>query len=142
MNDPKRVEVMSSGVFDAQHVKSPGLTQLHRSSIRGGEALSTTDRRRVVADVRSFRLALRSLHRALNRLAPRLLASIPNGSSSADGRLRPRLSAKTRASMVLQGRYMGYIRQLKPRQKAQVRKIREAKGVRVAILKARQMLAA
>jgi hypothetical protein len=30
--------------------------------------------------------------------------------------------------MVLQGRYMGYMRQLKPRQKAQVRNIREAKG--------------
>src|SRR5690349_19725344 len=32
-----------------------------------------------------------------------------------------------------QGRYMGYMRQLKPRQKAQVRKVREAKGVRAAI---------
>jgi len=32
---------------------------------------------------------------------------------------------------------MGYVRQLKPRQKAQVRKIREAKGVRAAIARAR-----
>jgi hypothetical protein len=40
--------------------------------------------------------------------------------------------------MVLQGRYMGYMRQLKPRQKAQVRKIREEKGVRVAIASARK----
>jgi len=39
--------------------------------------------------------------------------------------------------MVLQGRYMGYMRQLKPRQKVQVRKIREAKGVSVAIGKAK-----
>ena len=35
--------------------------------------------------------------------------------------------------MVLQGRYMGYMRQLKPRQKAQVREIRVAKGVQAAI---------
>ncbi len=139
MNDPRRVDAMPSEVFDAQHVKSPGLTQLQRSSIRGGEALLTTDRRHVVADVRSFRLALRSLDRALNRLAPRLMASIPNGSSNADGRLRSRLSAKARVTMVLQGRYMGYMRQLKPRQKSQIRKIREAKGVRAAIQRAREL---
>jgi hypothetical protein len=41
--------------------------------------------------------------------------------------------------MVLQGRYMGYMRQLKPRQKARVRKIREAKGVRAAIVRARAL---
>ena len=34
---------------------------------------------------------------------------------------------------------MGYMRQLKPRQKAQVRKIKETKGVRKAIAKARKM---
>jgi len=34
---------------------------------------------------------------------------------------------------------MGYMRQLKPRQKAQVRRIREAKGVRVAIALARKV---
>jgi hypothetical protein len=53
---------------------------------------------------------------------------------------KPR-SAKARASLVLQGRYMGYVRQLKPRQKAQVRKIREAKGVRAAIAKAKRFTA-
>ena len=40
--------------------------------------------------------------------------------------------------LVLQGRYMGYMRQLKPRQKAQVRKVRDVKGVRSAIRKARE----
>jgi hypothetical protein len=41
--------------------------------------------------------------------------------------------------MVLQGRYMGYMRQLKPRQKGMVRKIREAKGVRAAIARTRNL---
>jgi hypothetical protein len=69
--------------------------------------------------------------------------------SQLDGRIerrrKPRpasrkpLSAKARASLVLQGRYLGYVRQLKPRQKEQVRKIREVKGVRVAIARARQL---
>jgi len=34
---------------------------------------------------------------------------------------------------------MGYVRQLKRRQKAQVRKIRELKGVRAAIARAREL---
>ncbi len=40
---------------------------------------------------------------------------------------------------VLQDRYMGLMRHLKPRQKAEVRKIREAKGVRAAIARARRL---
>jgi hypothetical protein len=59
------------------------------------------------------------------------------GSRKENGRSRPRLTAKARTSLVLQGRYMGYMRQLKPRQKTQVRKVREAKGVRAAIARAR-----
>jgi len=65
-----------------------------------------------------------------------LTAATSNGAELKPLRGRPRLSGKTRASMVLQGRYMGYVRQLKPRQKAQVRRIREIKGMRVAITKA------
>jgi hypothetical protein len=61
------------------------------------------------------------------------------GSKKPPTRRRPRLSAKVRASLKLQGRYMGYMRQLKPRQKAQVRKIKETKGVRVAISRAQQL---
>jgi hypothetical protein len=38
-------------------------------------------------------------------------------------------------------RYMGFMRQLKPRQKAQVRRIKEAKGVRAAIERARGLVA-
>jgi len=36
---------------------------------------------------------------------------------------------------------MGFMRQLKPRHKAQVRKVREAKGVREAIVKAKGLVA-
>jgi hypothetical protein len=35
---------------------------------------------------------------------------------------------------------MGYMRQLKPRQKTQVRRIKETKGVRVAIARAREIV--
>ena len=62
-----------------------------------------------------------------------------SGAPKNNARSRPRPSPKARASLVLQGRYMGYMRQLKPRQKAQVREIRVAKGVRRAIQRAREM---
>jgi len=65
-----------------------------------------------------------------------------NGRPKENGRSRPRLSTKARASMVLQGRYMGYMRQLKPRQKAQVRRVKEVKGMRAAIAWARQLVVA
>src|SRR5216683_1202947 len=89
-------------------------------------------------EIRTLRQSLRTVDRSLRRLAPMLSFAVSmNGAPKENGRSRPRLSAKARASLVLQGRYMGYMRQLKPRQKAQVRKIREAKGVSVAIGKAK-----
>jgi hypothetical protein len=64
-----------------------------------------------------------------------MVNSLATGTRSTSRRLSP----KARASLVLQGRYMGFMRQLKPRQKAQLRKVKEAKGVRAAIAKARHL---
>jgi hypothetical protein len=95
---------------------------------------------RISSELVTLRQTLKAFDRTLRRLAPLLSAGVAsNGASKEDGRSRPRLSPKARASLVLQGRYMGYMRQLKPRQKAQVRKIREVKGVRVAIAAARRL---
>ena len=77
--------------------------------------------------LKSFRLMLGSV--AAASLAPKVGGS----------RRTMNLSPKARASLRLQGRYMGYMRRLKPRQKAQVRKIKETRGVRAAIARARQM---
>jgi len=43
------------------------------------------------------------------------------------------LSPKRRTQLKLQGKYMGYLRGLKPKQKAEVRRLRERKGMRAAI---------
>jgi hypothetical protein len=48
------------------------------------------------------------------------------------------LSAPRRRTLKLHGRYLGYIRQLKPRQRAEVRAVREKKGVEAAIKRARK----
>ena len=91
----------------------------------------------VVKEIRRLRTALKAAYHSLARLSSHVAAVQAN--PDGNGRTRPRVSAKARASLVLQGRYMGYVRQLKPRQKAQVRKIKEAKGVRAAIAKARRL---
>ncbi|HEV8242925.1 MAG TPA: hypothetical protein VGQ07_02945 [Nitrospirales bacterium] len=96
--------------------------------------------RRVSNEILSLRQTLKAFDRSLRRLTPLLSAGVAlNGAQKANGRSRPRLSAKARASMVLQGRYMGYMRQLKPRQKAQVREVKAVKGVRAAIARAKEL---
>jgi len=92
--------------------------------------------------ISSVRDSLRALDKSLRRLAPLLSTAVMNGkelNSQEARRPRPRLSPKARASMVLQGRYMGYMRQLNPRQKGQVRKTRKVHGVKAAISRARQL---
>jgi len=93
-------------------------------------------------EIRNLRTSFRKVERSLQRIAEILTSQngkmIPKGQSV--GRARPRLSAKSRAALVLQGRYMGYMRQLNLKQKMQVRKTKETKGVRVAIHKAVRIL--
>ncbi len=94
----------------------------------------------IVNEILRIRRSLRTLDSSLHRLSPFLAsAASANGEPRVNSRSRPRLSTKARASMVLQGRYMGFMRQLKPRQKAQVRKVREAQGVRAAIQRAKNL---
>lgn len=90
-------------------------------------------------ELTGLRRSLRRFDHSLRCLVPLLTAVMQNGSRGDQPRRRSRLSRKARASLVLQGRYMGYMRQLKPRQKAQVRRIKEAKGVRAAIARATEM---
>ena len=97
-------------------------------------------RHRIGSELQILRHTLKAFDRSLRRLTPLLSAGAAmNGATKQNGPARPRLSPKARAAMVLQGRYMGYMRQLKPRQKTQVRQIRDAKGVRAAIARAREL---
>jgi len=103
--------------------------------------LSRSRQNRIAREILSARDALSAFDRSLRRLAPMLSAAVAlNADSHGNGRSRPVLSAKARASLVLQGRYMGFMRQLKPKQKAQVRRIKEASGVKAAIVRARSLV--
>src|SRR5882672_4310165 len=82
----------------------------------GGLTLPNRRQTTITTDILSLRSSLKALDRTLRRLTPALSASMNNGKepSMTPARRRPRLSAKALASLVLQGRYMGYMRQLKP----------------------------
>jgi hypothetical protein len=100
-------------------------------------------RRSAAGEIAVLRRTLRTLDHSLRRLVPLLDAGLSSTTSSSReniARRRPHLSARALAALKLQGRYMGYVRQLKREQKASIRKIRQAKGVRVAIVRARRMV--
>ena len=93
----------------------------------------------ITKEIATLRRSLKSVDASLRRLVPMLSAAASNGSETkkAAARRSVRISPKRRAALKLQGRYMGFMRQLKVKQKAQVRKIKEAKGVRAAIRSAK-----
>ena len=69
----------------------------------------------------------------------RKLASAPRRAKGAASRRRGPISAKRRAAMRVEGRYMNVIRPLSAAQRAQVRKLRAAKGAGAAIALARRL---
>lgn len=89
-------------------------------------------------EVRSIRRSLASIGVALERLAPALqqlvAAPAPRAGKGAAAPLkRTKMSASRLAALKLHGQYIGYMRNLKPRQKAQVQALRQSKGVEAAI---------
>jgi transposase len=50
------------------------------------------------------------------------------------------LSRQRRAQLKLQGKYMGYLRALRPKQKAEVKRVREKMGVQASISRAKQLM--
>jgi hypothetical protein len=104
-----------------------------------------TQHRSVSREIEAIRGSLQSITTSLARLGPILeqLADVPAepATVAANGgrRPRPRLSPQRRAALKLQGQYMGYLRNLKPRQKSQVKALRQSKGISPAIALARRL---
>ena len=83
--------------------------------------------------------ALQQLQRSFDRLAP--LLATAGSSNEKRPRRKLTITPARRAALKLQGRYLGYMRQLKPAQKAKVKKIRATKGIRAAIAAAKRLAA-
>lgn len=89
------------------------------------------------AEVATLRRSLTVLDRALRRLSASMNGS-PVAFASAGTRRKLTITPARRAALKLQGQYMGYLRNLKPKQKAVVKALRVAKGIRPAIAMARK----
>ena len=97
--------------------------------------------RRVSAkELQVVRTSLAKIERAVDRLATRLReAESAARSSNGGGRRKPRLSRERRQALKLQGQYMGFMRQLGPRQKARVKAVKARKGYTPAIALAKRL---
>jgi len=96
----------------------------------------------VSREIATLRRSLRAVDRSLRRLAPKLRDAGNGRANGKAGRAarKLRLSPKRHAQLKLQGQYMGYLRGLKPKQKADVKRIREHRGLEVAIRKAKGLV--
>ncbi len=92
-------------------------------------------------ELASARRSLRALEQSLARLAVQVCDAGQNNSTTPAGRPRRRLrlSPARLKALRLHGKYLGYLRHLKPRQKAKVRRLRAEKGVDAAIRQARKL---
>jgi hypothetical protein len=87
--------------------------------------------------IRAIRKSLTAIDRALRQLAPMLKpAAVPKASAP---RRKMKITRKRRAALKQQGQYMGYMRNLSARKKAQVKAVKERKGMAAAIVLARNL---
>jgi hypothetical protein len=102
--------------------------------------VSKRSRSPITKHVLVIRRSLTAIDRSLGRLVA-LTNGAGRGAASSDRAPKKRklkLSPKRRAALKLQGSYIGYLRNLKPRQKAQVKALRAQKGMRAAIAMAKR----
>ena len=95
--------------------------------------MPTAHRRSIRRELQSISRSLASVSRAFARLGPVLEAAARSASGAAAPRRPRNLSPERRAALKLQGSYIGHVRKLSLKQRARVKKLRQAKGVRAAI---------
>lgn len=95
-------------------------------------------RRSIQSEIRAIGKAFSTIGRSLQRLTPLLAAASQTTNASRRGR-KLKLSPERRAALKLQGQYMGFLRNLKPRQKTQVKALTASKGLRAAIALAKKL---
>jgi hypothetical protein len=94
--------------------------------------------RAITRELRNIRRSFTAIQRALTRLA--LAAAASQRQPAADRKRRAlTLTPALRASLKLKGQYMGYVRNLRPRQKSRVKALKATKGYPAAIRLAREL---
>ena len=102
-----------------------------------------TRRSAVRKSLRSIERAFADIESTLKRLAKRVKHAEKSARRGRGRTAGPRravtLTPKRRAQLKLQGAYMGYMRQLRPAQKARVKAVKEKKGFIAAIRLAKSL---
>ncbi len=96
----------------------------------------------ILRELATLRRSLRAVDRSLRRLAPKFRSALERAGrpGQAPRVRRLNLSPQRKAQLKLQGKYMGYVRQLRPKQKEAVRKVLETSGMNAAIARARKLM--
>ena len=103
-----------------------------RPNTHGGKLMPIARQSLIAAHVTTVSRSISALDRALGQLSASM-GHAPANRSSSRARRKLTLSPARRAALKLQGQYMGYIRNLTPKQKAQVKALKVKKGMRPAI---------
>jgi hypothetical protein len=96
----------------------------------------------ITREIAMLRESLKAVDCSLRRLGPKLHRALNrrNGAEAGPRTWKFRLSPKRLAQLKLQGQYIGYMRNLKAKQKAEVTRLRERVGVRAAISRAKSLI--
>ncbi len=90
-------------------------------------------------DIRTIHQGLASVVAALARLIPLVERASTNEQAAKPPTRKLTLSPERRAALKLQGEYIGHLRGLRPRQKAEVKALRAAKGLAQAARLAKKL---
>ncbi len=113
---------------------------LHKTRRRKASVRRTARTADVNQEIKAICDAFTALGRALEGLKPAAAATVRARAKAPKARARKRQMTPQRlAALRTQGEYIGQLRNLKPRQKGQVKALREAKGVRAAIALAKKL---
>jgi len=95
----------------------------------------------------TLKTSLRAIERAFadiaalaEALTDRVRGAERGAGREATGKRRLKITPKRRAQLRLQGAYMGFMRQLGPRQQARVRGVKERKGFTAATARAKKLV--
>ncbi len=93
-------------------------------------------------EIATLRRSLKAMDGSLRRLGPKLRRAVAGGNGARPARRgrKLKLSQKRRAQLKLQGRYMAFLRALRPTQKAEVRGVLQRRGMPAAIAQAQRLM--
>ena len=86
-----------------------------------------------------IRGSLTRVQRAVDHLTVSLRQAEANARSPSNGKRKLHLSPERRRALKIHGQYLGYVRQLKPTQKARVKAAKAKGGYRAAIAMAKRL---